>query len=196
MARPDNHLQLQLHAALINRLERTESRSRRKVSAANPIKIPALLSIAESCHTDPSAHAHGILACDFFVAVTASFRLLYVFVVIEHGSRRLLHLNVTRYPSAAWTLQQLREVAGLESRHRFLLHDRDSIFSAELDASIRVQHYNRGRPHMALGPGIPDPPLTRIARPTSRHRRRESYVVRADPYIAVILVSNSRGAGG
>jgi len=59
-----------------------------------------------------------------------------VFVVIEHGTRRLLHLNVTRHPSAAWTLQQLREVAGLEHRHRFLLHDRDSIFSAELDRSI------------------------------------------------------------
>jgi putative transposase len=46
-----------------------------------------------------------------------------------------------------------------------------------------VQHYNRGRPHMALGPGIPDPPLTRSARPTSRHRRGESYMVRADPVL-------------
>jgi hypothetical protein len=81
-------------------------------------------------------HTQGTLACDFFVTVTASFRLLYVFVVIEHGSRRLLHLNVTGHPSAAWTLQQLREVVGLETPHRFLLHDRDCIFSAELDRSI------------------------------------------------------------
>jgi len=51
-------------------------------------------------------HAKSILACDFFVAVTATFRLLYVFVVIEHGSRRLRHVNVTAHPSAAWTLQQ------------------------------------------------------------------------------------------
>ena len=49
--------------------------------------------------------ADGILACDFMVTVTASFRLLYVFVVIEHGSRRLLHVNVTAHPTAAWTLQ-------------------------------------------------------------------------------------------
>jgi hypothetical protein len=70
------------------------------------------------------------------VSVTASFRVLYVFVVIEHGSRRLLHVNVTANPTAAWTLQQLREVTGIECRHRFLLHDRDSIFSAELDRSI------------------------------------------------------------
>jgi putative transposase len=54
-------------------------------------------------------HARAIVACDFFVAVTATFRLLYVFVVIEHGARRLLHLNVTAHPTAAWTLQQLRE---------------------------------------------------------------------------------------
>jgi len=50
-------------------------------------------------------HAQGIIACDLFVAVSATFRLMYVFVVIEHGSRRLIHYNVTAHPSAAWTLQ-------------------------------------------------------------------------------------------
>jgi putative transposase len=60
-------------------------------------------------------HARGIIACDFFVATTATFRLIYVFVVIEHGSRRLIHCNVTAHPSAAWTLQQLREVVGYDS---------------------------------------------------------------------------------
>ncbi len=47
-------------------------------------------------------HAQGIIACDFFVAVTATFRLLYMFVVIEHRSRRLVHYNVTAHPSAAF----------------------------------------------------------------------------------------------
>ena len=61
-------------------------------------------------------HAKAILACDFFVAVTATFRMLYVFVVIEHGTRRLAHVNVTAHPSADWTLQQLREVVGEEER--------------------------------------------------------------------------------
>src|SRR5262249_6870687 len=82
--------------------------------------------------------AQAIVACDFFVAVTSTFRMLYVFVVIEHGSRRLLHCNVTAHPSAAWTLQQLREVIGFDSQHRFLIHDRDRIFSGQLDASIRA----------------------------------------------------------
>src|SRR3984893_16976254 len=81
-------------------------------------------------------HARGIIACDFFVAVTATFRLLYVFVVIEHRSRRLIHCNVTAHPSAAWTLQQLREIVGLQDRYEYLLHDRDCIFASHLDESI------------------------------------------------------------
>ena len=76
------------------------------------------------------------MACDFFVSVTSSFRLLYVLVVIEHCSRRLIHCNVTAHPTAAWTRQQLREVLGFDSRYDYLIHDRDRIFSAELDASV------------------------------------------------------------
>ena len=83
-------------------------------------------------------HAQGILACDFCLAITASFRMLYVFVVIEHGTRRLVHCNVTAHPTAVWTLQQLREVAGIDHQYQFLLHDRDSIFSVGLDESIQA----------------------------------------------------------
>jgi transposase InsO family protein len=72
------------------------------------------------------------------VAVTATFRLLYVFVVIEHASRRLMHVNVTAHPSAAWTLQQMKEVVADADDHRYLLHDRDSIFAKHLDDSIRA----------------------------------------------------------
>src|SRR5215469_13962996 len=56
-------------------------------------------------------HNHGkvIVACDFFVVITAAFRTLYVFVVVEIGSRRILHHNVTANPTAEWTWQQFRE---------------------------------------------------------------------------------------
>jgi hypothetical protein len=47
--------------------------------------------------------------------VTATFRLLYVFVVIEHRNRRLVHCNLTAHPSAGWTLQQLREAVGFRA---------------------------------------------------------------------------------
>jgi hypothetical protein len=46
-------------------------------------------------------HAQAIVACDFCVAVTATFRLFYMFVVMEHATRRILHVNVTAHPTAA-----------------------------------------------------------------------------------------------
>src|SRR4051812_23028462 len=54
-------------------------------------------------------HAKGVVACDFFVVVTATFRVLYVFVVMELGTRSIVHCNVTAHPTADWTLQQFRE---------------------------------------------------------------------------------------
>ena len=64
--------------------------------------------------------------------------MLYVLVVIEHGSRRLVHVNFTAHPSAEWTLQQLREVIGDEDEHKYLIHDRDRIYAKRLDDSIRA----------------------------------------------------------
>jgi putative transposase len=66
-----------------------------------------------------------------------SFRLLYAFVVIEVGSHRMAHFNVTAHPTADWTLQQFREVITGEQSQRFLIHDRDGIYSADLDSGLR-----------------------------------------------------------
>jgi len=83
-------------------------------------------------------HAQAIVACDFFVVFTARFRILYVFVVMELGRRRILHHNVTSHPSAEWTLQQFREALTEEHPYRFLIHDRDSIFSTDLDKAVNA----------------------------------------------------------
>jgi putative transposase len=83
-------------------------------------------------------HAQAILACDFFITVTASFRVLYAFVIMEVGTRRITHFNVTAHPTADWTLQQFREVITGEKPHRFLIHDRDSIYSSELDSALKA----------------------------------------------------------
>src|SRR5215472_4092951 len=83
-------------------------------------------------------HAKAIIACDFFVVVTATFQLTYVFLIMEIGSRRLLHFNVTRHPTAEWTLQQFRECVTGEEGYGFVIHDRDSIYSKELDASLNA----------------------------------------------------------
>jgi len=73
-------------------------------------------------------HASAVVACDFFTSVTATFQVLYVFVAIEIGSRRIPHGNVTDHPTAEWTRQQFREFLDGESGHRYLIHDRDSVF--------------------------------------------------------------------
>jgi putative transposase len=81
-------------------------------------------------------HASAILACDFCVVVTATCRLTHAFIVIEHQTRRIVHGNVTQDPTSVWTLQQLREPIRSDHRYRFLIHDRDGIFSPHLDHSI------------------------------------------------------------
>jgi transposase InsO family protein len=166
-------------------------------------------------------HADIIIACDFCVVATATFRMLYVLVVMEHASRRIIHLNVTPHPTAAWTLQQLREAVPSDHTYRFIIHDRDAIFSTGFDASLAhlglevietpvrspkanslcerligtlrrecldwiiplseehlrkilwswLPHYNRGRPHSSLGPGLPDPlPNSSLRLKRQRHR--------------------------
>lgn len=84
-------------------------------------------------------HAQAIVACAFCVVVTATFRLLDVFIVMEHATRRILHCHVTAHPTASWTLQQLREALPADRSCRFLIHDRDRIFSQQLDQRIRNQ---------------------------------------------------------
>src|ERR1700687_4138867 len=180
-------------------------------------------------------HARSIVACDFLVAVTARFRLLYVLVVMEVGTRKILHCNVTAHPTAAWSLQQFREALPSDRQCKFLIHDRDSIFSPGLDRELEsfglrvlrtpvrapqanaycerlvgtirrecldfliplseshlrvtlkewVRHYNEGRPHMSLGPGIPaDQHRNKVRaiqrlRTGSRHRLPKNCEVRA-----------------
>ena len=161
--------------------------------------------------------------------------MLYVFVVIEHETRRLAHVNVTAHPSAEWTLRQLREIVGEEGGRQYLIHDRDKIFAKHLDDSIRalgieilrspvaspkanaicervigtirkecldwlipvseghlrsilkswVTHYNSGRPHSALGPGVPDPPGKHrvIPTPETRHHLAADALVLAKPVL-------------
>jgi putative transposase len=82
-------------------------------------------------------HANSVLACDFATVVTAHFRVLYVLVFMEVGTRRILYYNVTSHPTALWTAQQFREAIPSDHSHRFLIHDRDSIFSEQVDEAVQ-----------------------------------------------------------
>ena len=67
-------------------------------------------------------------SCDFLTQHTAFFAVAYVFVVMEIGSRRIVHCGVTSSPTLPWVKQQLREATPWGETPRFLIHDNDGIF--------------------------------------------------------------------
>src|SRR5260370_10169618 len=73
----------------------------------------------------------------FFTVATIRFQVLYVFLVLAQDRRRILHFNVTAYPTAEWTGQQLREAFPFEEVPRYLLRDRDGIFGADFTQEVR-----------------------------------------------------------
>ena len=77
-------------------------------------------------------HKDGIAAMDLFTVPTASLRVLYGFFVIDHSRRHVLHFNATFNPTAAWVIQQLREAFPFDTAPKYLIFDRDAIFSTEL----------------------------------------------------------------
>ena len=86
-----------------------------------------------------SNHIGQIVAADSFVVPTATYRLLYVLIVLAHDRRRILHVAVTDHPTAAWTAQQVRDAFPWDRTPRFLLHDRDHAFD-DLTATAMGLH--------------------------------------------------------
>jgi putative transposase len=73
-------------------------------------------------------HVAQLASVDFFTVPTAMFRVLFVFVVLSHDRRRIVHFNVTTNPTAAWTAQQIREAWPWDTAPRLLVRDRDAIY--------------------------------------------------------------------
>jgi hypothetical protein len=73
-------------------------------------------------------HLKTVVSVDFFTVPTIRFQILYVFLVLAHDRRRILHVAVTAHPTAMWTAQPLREAFPWDSGPQYLLRDRDRIF--------------------------------------------------------------------
>ncbi|MCP4192235.1 MAG: integrase, partial [Planctomycetaceae bacterium] len=72
-------------------------------------------------------HVMDLVSIDFFTVPTATFRVLYVLIVLSHDRRKIVHFNVTANPTAQWTAQQIVEAFPFDTAPRYLLRDRDSI---------------------------------------------------------------------
>jgi hypothetical protein len=72
-------------------------------------------------------HAALLASTDFFVVPTVTFRVPYVFIVLAHHRRRVIHFNVTAHPRSEWTARQIAEAFPWDRAPRYLWHDRDSI---------------------------------------------------------------------
>jgi hypothetical protein len=81
-------------------------------------------------------HLKSVVSIDFFTVPTLRFQILYVFLVLAHDRRRILHFGVTPHPTADWTAQQLREAFPWDSAPRFLLRDRDRIFGSDFTKQV------------------------------------------------------------
>jgi transposase InsO family protein len=82
-------------------------------------------------------HRTQLVSIDFFTVPTLRFQVLYVFLVLAHDRRRVLHCNVTAHPTAEWTGQQLREAFPFDQLPRYLLRDRDAIFGTDFRDQVR-----------------------------------------------------------
>jgi transposase InsO family protein len=96
-------------------------------------------------------HTAELVSTDFFVVPTIRFTVLYVFLVLAHDRRRVIHWGVTEHPTAGWTAQQVVEAFPWDEAPRFLLRDRDCIYGGEFKRRVR----NMGIQQVLIAPRSP-----------------------------------------
>jgi putative transposase len=96
-------------------------------------------------------HAKDLVAMDFFVVPTVTFKVLFVLVILAHARRRIVHFNVTEHPTAKWTAQQVIEAFPWDEAPRYLLRDRDRIYGD----SFRQRVHSIGIEEVLIAPRSP-----------------------------------------
>jgi transposase InsO family protein len=116
-----------------------------KISQAYP-GVPSVSKYLVRARKPPSQtwrpfldnHIQSLVSVDFFTVPTLRFQILYVFLVLAHDRRRILHFAVTAHPTTEWTAQQLREAFPWDSAPRYLLRDRDRIFGYDFVEQVNA----------------------------------------------------------
>ena len=91
---------------------------------------------SQSRRTFLTNHAKDIVSIDFFTVPTATFRVLYVFLVLDNARRKIIHFNVTTNPTAAWTGQQIIEAFPWDTAPKYMIRDRDGIYGFEFTRRV------------------------------------------------------------
>ena len=92
---------------------------------------------SQSWRTFLENHVKQLVSIDFFVVPTVTFRILYVFLVLAHDRRHVVHFNVTEHPTAEWTAAQLVQAFPWDKARRYLLRDRDSVYGDVFCAQVK-----------------------------------------------------------
>lgn len=96
-------------------------------------------------------HLGELVSIDFFTVPTATFRVLFVLVVLAHDRRRIVHFNVTEHPTAEWTSQQMVEAFGDGKEPRFMIRDRDAVYGLTFRERVKAL----GIEEMVIAPHSP-----------------------------------------
>ena len=91
---------------------------------------------AQTWRTFLDNHVKDLASVDFFTVPIATFRMLYVFVVLRHERRYIVHFNVTEHPTEQWTTQQVVEAFPFDTAPRYLLRDRDGKYGAQYRSRV------------------------------------------------------------
>jgi transposase InsO family protein len=81
-------------------------------------------------------HVRDLVSSDFFIVQTATFRVLFVFIMLAHDRRRIVHFNVTEHPTAQWTAQQIVEAFPFDTATSYLIRDGDGIYGKRVTRRI------------------------------------------------------------
>ncbi|MBT3487208.1 MAG: transposase [Desulfobacula sp.] len=109
--------------------ERTVSNMIKRYRVGNPP--------SQTWRTFLKNHMNNTYAIDFFTVPTANFKILYVFVILWHERRKVVHFNVTLNPTAQWTAQQIVDACPWDTKPKYLLRDRDGIYGKIFQKRIR-----------------------------------------------------------
>jgi putative transposase len=129
-------------------------------------------------------HLKDLVSVDFFVVPTVTFKVLFVFVVLVHARRRIVHFNVTEHPTAQWAAQQLSEAFPWETAPRYLIRDRDRVYGS----AFRTRVESIGIVEVLTAPRSPwQNPFAERAIGSVRRECLDNVIVRGERHLRRLL---------